>query len=191
MALTFLTKPKLVKNPVKRCMGIDQSTKATGIVLADSSKDMDAPEVIEHILLKPKTTWTLYDKQVFMWEGIMAAIEEYAPDLTCLEGYGMNLRRPTAIIPLVGLGEVLRYLLRQQGKTFIEPKPTQVKQFATGKGNADKPKMISTAKKQGFKTDDDNLADAFFLSHLGLGYLNVLRHLSAEQREIIGQLKAF
>lgn len=44
---------------------------------------------------------------------------------------------------------------------------TEIKKYATGKGNAGKPAMIQAAKdKHGYTGDDDNEADAIHIYHL-------------------------
>lgn len=43
---------------------------------------------------------------------------------------------------------------------------TEIKKFATGKGNAGKPMMMEAAKKYGVEILDDNHADAMHLFHL-------------------------
>ena len=42
-----------------------------------------------------------------------------------------------------------------------------IKKHATGKGNADKAKMIEAAKAMGYSPQDDNAADAIHLYHYG------------------------
>lgn len=51
---------------------------------------------------------------------------------------------------------------------------TEIKKFATGKGNANKPAMIKAAKdKLGYLGDDDNEADALWLLNLCKSDLNI------------------
>jgi Holliday junction resolvasome RuvABC endonuclease subunit len=173
---------------IKRCIGIDQSTKATGVVISEGDVP-SPPEVIHDVLLKPKTTLDLYDRQTFMWDNIMQLIEDYAPEIVCIEGYGLNLRKPSALIPLVGLGEVLRFQMREAKIPFICPTPAENKIFATGNGNTDKPGMIKAAAVHGYVTKDDNMADAFFLSRLGLCFKHSLHRPTTQQVEVIENLK--
>lgn len=44
----------------------------------------------------------------------------------------------------------------------------EIKKFATGKGNANKQKMIEAAQKYGIEIIDDNHADALHIYHLAL-----------------------
>lgn len=50
----------------------------------------------------------------------------------------------------------------------------EIKQYATGKGNAGKPAMIKAAQeKLGYLGNDDNTADALWIYHLTLHSLNL------------------
>jgi Holliday junction resolvasome RuvABC endonuclease subunit len=47
--------------------------------------------------------------------------------------------------------------------------PTEIKKFATGKGNAGKPEMIKAARERwGYAGDDNNEADALCILHLAV-----------------------
>lgn len=168
-------------------LGIDPSTSKTGLVALGAEKGN--AHLIRHELIKPKTTWTTLAKQQFMWSEILNRIEVIKPDVITIEHYGLNLRNPSAIIPLVGLGEVLRYLIRREGLSYLSPTPAEMKMFATEKGNTKKDGVIAAATQMGYETKSDDMADAFFLSLIGLCFKNTLNGLTQKQREVIGQIK--
>ncbi|QIG66700.1 crossover junction endodeoxyribonuclease protein [Rhizobium phage RHph_TM16] len=182
-----LSSQKALDRPMKS-LGIDPSTKATGLVLLEGSLQ-DGAVLIEDKLVKPKTTLSTEQKQTMMWEETMAFIDSWKPDIICIEYYGLNLKNRTAIIPLVTLGGVMRYLMRRAGYQWLEPTPSELKIFATGNGGTKKEGMVKAAGDMGYEAKTDDMADAFFLSLVGLCYLHTLTGLAQKQREIVGQLK--
>jgi len=48
--------------------------------------------------------------------------------------------------------------------SYLEIQPQDLKRFATGKANADKPEMVAAARRMcGYQGEDDNVADALLL----------------------------
>lgn len=68
---------------------------------------------------------------------------------------------------------VLKDLCIEQGIELACYSATEIKKFATGKGNAGKPEMIEAAIKLGFNPIDDNEADAIHLYYLAKKDLNL------------------
>lgn len=59
---------------------------------------------------------------------------------------------------------VIKRAAAEYGIAFVAYKPTSIKAFATGKGNAKKDQMVRAAATMlGVKTEDDNVADASFV----------------------------
>ena len=85
--------------------------------------------------------------------------------------YGSTLRT-RSIFDLAGLNYMLRYKLLDFTKNFTNSKfwiipPTEIKKFATGKGNANKELMVTTFKAIYPKFDlpkVDDISDAFFMA---------------------------
>jgi len=61
---------------------------------------------------------------------------------------------------------VLKLLCIEKGIDLACYSATEIKKFATGKGNANKDAMIQAAKDLGFNPSDDNEADAIHLYNL-------------------------
>ena len=61
---------------------------------------------------------------------------------------------------------VLKTLCEDEGIEYAHESATEIKKFATGKGNAKKDVMISKAKELGIDEIDDNHADAIHLYRL-------------------------
>lgn len=67
---------------------------------------------------------------------------------------------PVTIEKLVGLATHTQLVCHRRGIRRWSANPSQVKKHFTGRGNAKKPDMVSTARRCGFKVRDDNEADA-------------------------------
>jgi Holliday junction resolvasome RuvABC endonuclease subunit len=63
---------------------------------------------------------------------------------------------------------VLKDLCIELGVEVANYAATEIKKFATGKGNAKKPDMISAAQALGYTPEDDNEADAIHLYRLAI-----------------------
>lgn len=181
---------KFAPKPIK-VVGIDQSTSATGLVALLGSKT-SLKLADEHLLKLPNkmSKASRYEKQFFMLSGIETFLTKHDDAvLVAIEDYGINLRRPGSIIPLAELGGVIRYYLHAGGRRYIDPKPTHVKQFITGKGSGDKKPMIAAVKKKwGYDPGDDNMVDAFALALMALAMKANFMGLTAEQRAVVGSL---
>lgn len=167
-------------------MGIDQSTTATGLIVLEAHPT-DKPYVRLTTALCPDPAWTPFRKQRFIVQKMMGYIDKFEPDLVVIEGYGINMRRPGSVIPLVELGGVIRYHLQMRNQLHMAPKPTLLKQFATGKGNSKKPEMAKALAEQYDKrtlTEDE--VDAYWLALFGLAFHNKLAHITPQQRAAIG-----
>lgn len=74
-----------------------------------------------------------------------------------------------ALIVQAELHGVLKVLLDDLGIEYRAYSATEIKKFATGKGNAGKPLMISSAKeKYLYLGSNDNEADALHILHLAI-----------------------
>lgn len=71
-----------------------------------------------------------------------------------------------AIIVAAEMVGVLKLLCTELGVEIANYAATEIKKFATGKGNAKKEDMIKAAEDLGFKPGDDNEADAIHLYRL-------------------------
>jgi len=68
---------------------------------------------------------------------------------------------------------IIESVCEEHNIEYVAYSASEVKKFATGKGNSGKPLMISTAKeKYGYQGADDNEADALHILHLAKYYYN-------------------
>lgn len=117
-----------------------------------------------------------------------------APDLIVVEGFSYG-SKGRSVFDIAYLGwsirEDLERLKNIWNIPWIEVPPTQLKQFATGKGNANKEIILQQVyKRWGVEFSDNNQADAFVLAKIGEAYLNPLQiFLPTYQLKVIADLK--
>ncbi len=100
---------------------------------------------------------------------ILGKLEHLSVELVVVEGY--SFASVERVVLLTEIGTVVRYFLSQEGYEVLVAPPTCVKKFATGKGNADKHKVILEAHKRwDLDLSDDNQCDAAVLAIMGAVY---------------------
>jgi crossover junction endodeoxyribonuclease RuvC len=85
-------------------------------------------------------------------------------DIICIEGFGFASQQA---IQLGGIGWGIRMAMWRKLIPYFEPSPSQVKKFATGKGNTKKDNMtVPIYRLWGFEHKSDNVRDAFVLAQI-------------------------
>ena len=170
-------------------IGIDLSVSSTGFVVLESS-DKGPPIVLEEAVIKPNSKLKGVSRYLDITRTIMQKIYSRNYDVIVLEGYSLNLRFASSVIPLVELGGILRFLFVTDKIKWVEVKATQLKKFVTGKGNAKKEQMLlQVFKRWGYETDSNDLADAYSLACMGLGYLMSLNGITKEQAWVTKEMQ--
>lgn len=167
-------------------MGIDASTTSTGVVLL--TEDGKVPKVVHQTNIKfPKEEGV--GKCRAITQVIMETVVEHKPDVIVLEGYSLNMKNASSVVPLVQLGGIIRLMFFLEGLKWLDPRASEVKQFATGKGNTKKNlMMLNVFQRWGYEAKNDDMADGYALAAMGLAYRNKLPGLTLEQRKVIGKL---
>lgn len=70
---------------------------------------------------------------------------------------------------------VILLVCAEQAVPVLMAKPTELKKFATGKGNAKKEDMVRAAKMAGERIIDDNIADAYWVMQWAKNKLKIER----------------
>lgn len=167
-------------------LGLDLSCTATGVVLLRES-GQNIPELIHASEIKPKSKAGMVRVHWIVSE-IMEMIHGEKPDRIVVEGYSLG-KNASSTIPLVELGGLLRFMLYLDGLTWFDPRASEVKKFATGKGNAQKDVvMMHVLKRWAYESATNNIADAYVLACMGLAQANRLPGITKEMRAIAGQL---
>ncbi|MEK5058616.1 hypothetical protein BK126_03115 [Paenibacillus sp. FSL H7-0326] len=140
-----------------RYVGIDPSSK-TGMVLLDRNGNyLDGFEI----------TSSEEDTTVQIDQIIDEIFNNLEPnDVIAIEGFSYN-SKGRSIDYQFGLGHAIRLELYRQNIKWIEVAPTQVKKYASGKGNASKENMIIPILRHwSFEHNSNNVRDAFVLAHI-------------------------
>lgn len=118
-------------------------------------------------------------------------IQHRCSPLLVYEGYAMGLRgTPGRFFDMGELGGVLKLIAYQKRVDVLLVPPSNLKKFATGKGDADKPMvMAAVAENWGasFKYNDE--ADAFALMRMGMAYMSRRPPRESYRRDALGNCK--
>lgn len=176
---------------VSLIIGIDPSLTSTGIVVlrdgqietAATTKNRPELGTIERVRLIKQEITTL------------DALSE-TPDLFVIEGFSFA-SKGRSVFDIAYLGwrirEDLEYFKSDFGIPWIEVPPTQLKKFATGKGNTNKEIILQQVyKRWNYETDNNNIADAFVLAKIGEAYFKAKNEIEQKlmdfQFEVIADL---
>ena len=171
-----------------RSLGIDLSTVATGIVMLRQHAPMPMVEMETEIKRPGYSGW---GQKAEIVKAVMQLIQDHKPDRIVLEGYSLNMKHASSVIPLVELGGLLRFMLHLDGFKWYDPRATEVKKFVTGKGTSPKEVvMMHVLKRWGHTSMTNNTADAFVCAAMGLAQANALQGVTMEMRSIAGAMKA-
>jgi crossover junction endodeoxyribonuclease RuvC len=139
-------------------VGLDLSLTATGLVASDSP----TPKLIKLIKTKMKGE----DRLDFIDQSVMGYCMD--ADVVVMEGYSFGARG-NAVFQIGELGGVIRLSLRRAKIPFALVPPSNLKKYATGKGNVGKDEVIAAAiRRFGFPGHDNNEADAHILWKMGV-----------------------
>lgn len=174
-----------IKQPSEKFYaGFDLSLTASGIVVLDSTGKVVSRNVIK---VKSKGSERLNDIQKL----IRSIISPYDIELVCIEGYATGAIGKTYHIG--ELGGVIRLLLHRIEIPYIDPKPTQVKKYATGKGGGEggsKDQVtLQVFKKWNFEAVDNNEADGYVLARIALALCGKDTNLVSYQKEVVAQIQ--
>jgi Holliday junction resolvasome RuvABC endonuclease subunit len=147
-------------------VGIDASLTALGIARAIPGRPIDVRVVGSETAARIRARVGRYRSLITPLLRMIAECPE--PPMVVIEGYAFNAGGSGAH-SLIELGGVLRDRLDAMVEQWIEVPPTQLKQYVTGFGNADKHAMRAGVEKRwGRKFREHNEADAYALCALGL-----------------------
>lgn len=170
-----------------RSLGIDPSTKATGLVTLDSMHDQ-APCLVREQTVKAGTLVGI-ERNTMIVTAVMEVIHADKPDIIVMEGYSLNMRNAASVIPLVELGGLLRFMMNLDGYSWLDPRAPELKKFITGKGTGEKDMiMMAVLQRWGHASNNNNTADAYGLAAMGLAYRGKLKGLTKEMLSVVGKL---
>jgi len=122
---------------------------------------------------------------------VMQVILAQGPSKIVIEGYSLNMKNASSVIPLVELGGLMRFMMQIEGMTWYDPRATEIKKFATGKGGSPKEVvMMNVFKRWEYESKTNNIADAYVCAAMGLAQANRLQGITLDMMAIAGQMKA-
>jgi crossover junction endodeoxyribonuclease RuvC len=149
-----------------RFVGIDPSTK-TGFLAMDEQGEV----------LRAKELTGVGSKDPYRMATLIDEVADYVQpgDFIVIEGFGFASQQA---IQLGGIGWGIRMALLRRNHSYIEASPSQLKKFASGKGNTKKDELaVHIYKNFGFEHPSDNVRDAFVLAEIARGLtMNTNRH---------------
>lgn len=111
-------------------------------------------------------------------------------DLVVMEGLAYGKNDPSAQ-ERAGLAYLIRMALWERGQPFVLVTPSQLKKFATGKGNSEKAIVIREVwRRWNCEVRNDNEADAVVLCQIGRCLLGEAQPDTEPQREVLKVLAA-
>jgi crossover junction endodeoxyribonuclease RuvC len=114
----------------------------------------------------------------------------FADPLVVIEGYAFA--RPNQAHQIGELGGALRLALWAAGLEWVEIAPSQLKLWATGKGNAPKDAVVSAVSARLGRTFESNdHVDAYVLRDIGTAYLHgasELGGITAPRRKVLDSI---
>ena len=182
----MITLPHKQKKPPFLSLGLDLSVNATGVILLEATPTGPKALLEEEI----KIAGEGLKRKRLIAARVMEIVHARKPDRIVIEGYSLAAKNMSSVIPLVELGALVRLSFQLDGIGWLDPNASQVKKFATGKGNSPKDVvMMHVLKRWGHESKTNNTADAFVCAAIGLAHANRLGGTTVEQRAIAGAVK--
>lgn len=189
--LTMLNRPEISLRPPTEdktwnVMGLDPSLTSTGVVVLNNLGEVQHRDVF-----KTKKGVVGWPRLFGQMDRLAKLLTDYSPELVVIEGYAYG--QTNNLADLVTIGTLLRWSCLQLHTPYLDAAPTQLKKFATGKGNATKDMMIlNVFKRYAFEAVDNNEADAYVAADLALkiwkSEVYNVTGVSASQYEIVQEV---
>ena len=162
-------------------VGIDPSLTATGFVVLNGDG-----ELVEARTLTSSKRGV--ERLLDLRQQVRSLVAHYKPDLVAVEGYSFG-SKGRSVFSIAEWGGVLRVLLVDLGREFVDVAPAEVKKFAAGKGSVGKPQMaVAVYKRWGVEFEDDNQVDAYVLARMAWA-MRVEAQLTKPQQEALRKLE--
>lgn len=150
-------------NSEVRYVGIDPSTK-TGFVILNSNG-----EVVEQEEIRSKHTKDPL-RMIDITRQIKAQLQPN--DKVIIEGFAYGAKGK-AVDFQYGIGWLIRAMLFTEKVAYTDATPSQVKKFASNRGNAKKEDLVLPLyKKWGYEHHSDNVRDAYILAKMAYSMYN-------------------
>ena len=132
------------------------------------------------------------DRIELLVDQVFKRCQAVRPKMIAIEGYAFGSRNSRSMTALAELGGAIRRDLVSHFPV-IEITPSEVKKFATGRGNADKASIrLSIFKRWEIEAEDDDQADAFVLAKMAEAVIDwkPFGELAGYQKKIIEAIQS-
>jgi crossover junction endodeoxyribonuclease RuvC len=141
-------------------IGLDISSTSTGVVVLN---EQSLAPVFQG-LWRPPSEFDYLDRGGWQAEKLVQLMDQFKFDRILIDGY--SLGSTNAAEPLITVGTVLRYFLRQSGYEWNIAAPSQVKKYACAAVKQDI--KLQVFKRWEFEHRSDDVVDAYVLAQIGL-----------------------
>lgn len=162
-------------------LGLDVSSLSTGALLMPPGGKEPWAE-----LWTPPAKLDYLDRGSYQAERLLRLIEALRPKLVAIEGY--SLGSTNGAEPLITVGTIIRYFLRQSGVPFVDVAPSRLKKFV----GAQKKEEIRLAvyKRWGYEHESNDVLDAYVLARIAQGLLGYGAPHTKPQLEVLAGLSS-
>ena len=177
-------------------VGLDLSLTSTGIGIVDLDSGTAYTRAVRSSGKKTDTLAMQVARIQDLTDNIVDSVTVCDPELVVVESAAFSTRKDSSAHRRAGLWWSVVGDLHTQGFTVVTLSPSELKKFATGKGNASKDAMVaravSTWGEEVLGTQFNDTADALFLATAGAFALGETVELSAPayRKQIASQLAA-
>jgi crossover junction endodeoxyribonuclease RuvC len=163
-----------------RSLGLDISSTSTGALVMNG---MGA--VLWQGLWQPPAGLDYIARGSWQAEQMIKVLEDFPPDEICIEGYSLGSTHNAE--PLMTVGTILRYFLRQLGYSWMTVAPTQLKKYAGAQLKQDL--KLAVYKRWGFEHRSDDVVDAYVLAQIARSLKDKPADLIRPQLEVLEVLR--
>ena len=177
-------------------VGLDLSLTSTGIGIIDLNSGTAYTRAVRSSGKKTDTLAMQVARIQDLTDNIVDSVAVCDPELVVVESAAFSTRKDSSAHRRAGLWWSVVGELHIQGFTVVTLSPSELKKFATGKGNASKDAMVaravSTWGEEVLGTQFNDTSDALFLATAGAFALGETVELSAPayRKQIASQLAA-
>jgi crossover junction endodeoxyribonuclease RuvC len=157
-------------------LGLDISSTSSGAIVLN-----DMGTVLHEDVWKPPAGLDYLQRGSWQAERLMGIIEQFPPDKVCIEGYSLGSTHNAE--PLITVGTIIRYFLRQMGYEWVVVAPTQLKKYAGAQLKQDI--KLAVYKRWGYEHRSDDAVDAYVLAQIGRGLNDMPLDLIRPQQEVL------
>ena len=177
-------------------IGLDLSICNTGVAIIerDGETEKSTTYLVKSKPPQEKTHAAEAIRLLKISADVMAIVEKYdikkSKTLFTIEGFAFHERNSSSLLQLAGLGYLIRVFLAEHLHSFVVVQPTTLKKFITGKGNAPKDNvMLDILQRYQKYITDNNEADAYVLSRIGMDLMISPLDIPKYQKEVLDLLK--